>query len=279
LEAYDKMREGKGALVAHMKKQRIKMFDKDGNELSHEDATDSEAMANWIRHHGILPRQKIQPGQQEGSKYNANSMSVLRALAGTWLKEVDAPKTPNFAGNLTGRTLEATIDVWAARHLKRLGYEGFGKGPWRAQGKSEPGVNALDFAFSQDAMRHAADKLTAMGHEMQPDDLQAILWFAEKHHYEKQGWTRGAGAEKSSFDDVADMAFPKSGKPMNSAELRAHYTRMQEAQAERKARIKTAKGQLSREDWPRLGRYVMEHELTPEEVYGEPEEEEESEAA
>jgi hypothetical protein len=25
---------------------------------------------------------------------------------------------------LTGRTLEATIDVWAARHLQRLGYEG-----------------------------------------------------------------------------------------------------------------------------------------------------------
>jgi hypothetical protein len=237
LEAYHKLRQGgKDALVAHMKALGIPLYEinskgeKGGNVEDHD--TDADAMANWIHHHNILPRQKLQPGQTIGSKYNANSMAVLRAIAGTWLHEVQAPKTPNFAGNLTGRTLEATIDVWAARHLQRLGYEGLNKGkPWRAQGLAEPGVSALDFAFSQDAMRHAAQEITRRtGEQMNPDDLQAILWFAEKHHYGAKGWTRGAGAEKSSFDDVADLAFPKSGKPMTSEDLRNHYEKIKLAE-------------------------------------------------
>jgi hypothetical protein len=58
----------------------------------------------------------------------------------------------------------------------------------RRKGKSEPGVSALDFAFSQDAMRHAADEITRRtGEPMNLDDLRAILWFAEKHHWENQG--------------------------------------------------------------------------------------------
>ena len=283
LEAHEKMKEGKGALVAHMQKLGIPLYDKDGNTVDTHD-TDAAAMANWVHHHGILPRQQLQPGQLEGSKYNANSMSVLRALAGTWLKEVDAPKTPNFAGNLTGRTLEATIDVWAARFLKRLGYEGHGKGPWRAQGKSEPGVNSLDFAFSQDAMRHAADEITRRtGKKMNPDDLQAIAWFAEKHHWEKRGWTRGAGAEKSSFDDVADLAFPKTGESMTSADLRKHYGALQ-AEAKRvKARVKTAKTYVNNPNpkmAAKLAPYMEQHGLTHEQVHGpEVEEEDEDEAA
>ena len=283
LEGYEKMREGKGALVAHMKKLGIPLVDKDGNKVeTHE--KDAAAMANWIHHHGILPRQQIQPGQEEGSKYNANSIAVLKALAGTWLKEVGAPKTPNFAGNLTGRTLEATIDVWAARFLKRLGYEGHGDGPWRSQGKSEPGVNSLDFAFSQDAMRHAADEITRRtGKKMNPDDLQAIAWFAEKHHWEKQGWTRGAGAEKSSFDDVADLAFPKTGEAMTSDDLRKHYGAIQAEQKRVKARLKTARNYVGHADpkmRAKLEPYMAQHGLTHEQVHGpEVEEEDEDEAA
>jgi hypothetical protein len=236
LEAYRKLQEGKGALAAHMKRLGIPLYelDKYGNRgaavADHD--SDADAMANWIHYHDILPRQKLQAGQTVGSKYNANSLAVLRVLAGTWLHEAGAPKTPNFAGNLTGRTLEATIDVWAARHLQRLGYEGMTGGePWRAQASAEPGVSALDFAFSQDAMRHASQEITRRtGKKMNPDDLQAILWFAEKHHYEQKGWTRGAGAKKSSFDDVADLAFPKSGKPMTSDDLRKHYEKIKLAE-------------------------------------------------
>jgi N-acetyl-anhydromuramyl-L-alanine amidase AmpD len=231
-QAYQKLQEGgKDALVAHMLSLGIPLYELDeagnrGGDVN-DHKTDADAMANWIHHHGILPRQMLQPGQEIGSKYNANSLAVLRALAGTWLAETKAPKTPNFAGNLAGTSLEATIDVWAARHLHRLGYEGLtGKKPWRAQAQAEPGVSALDFAFSQDAMRNAADKLKAMGHDLNPDDLQAILWFAEKHHYANRGWTRGAGAAKSSFDEVADLAFPNTGEPMTSKDLREHYDKV-----------------------------------------------------
>jgi hypothetical protein len=170
-------------------------------------------MARWIEHHQITPT------KQNGAKFNSNSDQVLKVLAGTWLKEVGAPKTPNFAGNLTGRTLAATIDVWAARHLHRIGTEHDGeKKGWRPQAAAEPGVNDLDFAFSQDAMKHAADKAG-----INPDDLQAILWYAEKHHYDKNGWTGKQGADKGSFDETWDRAFPTEGKAMTSKDLQEHY--------------------------------------------------------
>jgi hypothetical protein len=285
LEGYGHLKTGgTQALVARMRELGIPLYEVDskGNRTYVNDhKTDAAAMANWIDHHGIMPKQKLQAGQTEGAKYNANSLAVLRALAGTWLEEAKAPKTPNFAGNLTGRSLEATIDVWAARHIQRLGYEGLTGGKaWRAQSAAEPGVNALDFAFSQDAMRDAAQKLTKMGIKMKPDDLQAVLWFAEKHHYEGKGWTRGAGAAKSSFDDVADLAFPKSGTPMTSDDLRAHFGAIQKATSQRKARIKTAKGYVESEDpdvQAKLAPYMEKHGLTHEEIHGEPEEEEEDE--
>jgi hypothetical protein len=170
-------------------------------------------MARWIDHHQIIPL------KQNGAKYNSNSEQVLKVLAGKWLDEVGAPKTPNFAGNLTGRTLAATIDVWAARHLHRLGHEFAGeKKGWRPQAGAEPGVSDIDFAFSQDAMKHAADKIG-----INADDLQAILWYAEKHHWDDKGWTGAAGAEKGSFDETWDKAFPPEGKAMSSQELQKFY--------------------------------------------------------
>lgn len=270
LEAHSKLQEGEGALTQHMRDTGI-LKKKDPDHES-----DADAMAHWIKHHDILPLAKT------GSKYSANSNAVLKVLGGTWLKEVGAPKTPNFAGNLTGRTLEATIDVWAARHLQRLGYEGHGKGPWRAQSAAEPGVSNIDFAFSQDAMRHAADRISKeTGKKVNPDDLQAILWFAEKHHYEDRGWTRGQGAEKSSFDDVADKVFGKDGqpmeKPMDSQALRAHYQAEAKAKSQRKGKIETAQSYLGTpHEQAKLPEYMQKHGLTHEEVHGAGDEEEEA---
>ncbi len=260
LEAHNKMEEGDGALTQHMRNLGILGAD----EPDHK--SEADAMAHWIDHHDILPK------QQAGAKYNANSDAVLKVLAGTWLKEADAPKTPNFAGNLTGRTKEATIDVWAARHLKRLGYEGLTAGKsWRDQAKGEAGVSGLDFAFSQDAMRHAADKIG-----INPDDLQAILWYAEKHHYEKQGWTRGEGAKKASFDDVFDKVFAKSGEPMNSTELRSHYAEEAKTARQLAGKVKTARGYHVAGS-PKLAPYMEKHGLTQEHL-GTPAEEEEEAA-
>jgi ADP-Ribosyltransferase in polyvalent proteins len=250
LEAYNKMQEGEGSLSQHMRKQGIIPKDENGNDTEH--VSEADALGHWIAHHDILPK------QQNGKKFNSNSNAVLKVLAGTWLKEVGAPKTPNFAGNLTGRTLEATIDVWAARHLKQLGYEGFTNKPWRHQPAAEQGVSALDFAFSQDAMRNAADKLG-----IDPDSLQATLWFAQKQYHQSRGWTRGEGAKKSSFDDVFDKVFAKSGEPMTAADARAHYQAVSEAEAKLKARIKTAQDiQANRPH--KLDAYLTKHGMSKE---------------
>lgn len=152
------------------------------------------------------------PMRSNGKKFNANSMAVLKVIAGTWLDNRKSPKTPNFAGNLSGRTVQATIDVWAARMLRETLYEGSTE-PWRIQPRSETGVNNQDFALGQVIMQRAAKKLG-----MNPDDLQAVLWFAEKHRWDERGWTKNQGAEKSSFDEVFKVFFPKGKKPLTFAE-------------------------------------------------------------
>ena len=153
------------------------------------------------------------PKRSNGKKFNANSLAVLKVIHGSWLDNRNAPKTPNFAGNLSGRTLQATIDVWAARFLRSILYEGMGK-PWRIQPKSESAVSNEDFALGQIIFERAAKKL-----KMNPDDLQAVLWFAEKDRWDKKGWTKKVGAEKSSFDDVFSIFFPEGGKRLTFQEV------------------------------------------------------------
>lgn len=146
------------------------------------------------------------PLRDNGAKYNANSQKVLHALYGIWLSQTKGPKTPNFAGNLTGRTLRATIDVWAARNLRRLLYSNKIK-KWRILPEQESGVKFTvdkagnyggDFEFGQRIYDEVARQLN-----MNPDDLQAVMWFAEKDVWETNGWTNIVGAEKSSFDKEA----------------------------------------------------------------------------
>jgi hypothetical protein len=224
LDAYDQLKKGNfdnhiekyleahehltnGTLRGHMMDLGIhKGFDEKGKPI-----TDAAAMAHWIARHDILPKQK------SGQKFNANSNQVLKVLAKTWLTSVKAPKTPNFAGNLSGRTREATIDVWAARFLHELGNEG-NKEPWLLQPGGEGGVKGLDFAFAQRAFRKAADK---MG--LNPDDLQAIAWYHQKHLWDQRGYTKGQGKKKASFDETFDKIFKPTGERMSDEEARAAF--------------------------------------------------------
>lgn len=137
------------------------------------------------------------PLRNNGKKYNANSTKVLHALYGNWIAQTKGPKTPNFAGNLTGRTFKATVDVWAARNLRRLLYEGKSK-RWRILPEQEQGVADVDFFFGQKVYDEVGKR---MG--IATDDLQALQWFNEKDIWEANSWTDKTGAEKSSFDKEA----------------------------------------------------------------------------
>ncbi|NBW10109.1 MAG: hypothetical protein EBR82_18985 [Caulobacteraceae bacterium] len=164
---------------------------------------------------------ELMPRRSNGKKFNANTSQVRNVIMGVWLEKTKAPKTPNFAGNLTGRTLEATIDVWAARFLRSLLYT---EGQWRIQPASETGVSNGDFALGQLIFRETAKRV-----EMNPDDLQAVLWFAEKDNWEKNGWTNTVGAGKTSFDTMFNTFFPENAEPRKFADVKAEIEATRES--------------------------------------------------
>ena len=170
----------------------------------------------WVNRYKL---EILRPG---GEKYGFNGNLVLKALAGQWLlvrspkaKHKLSPKAPQFAMNLAGTSLEATIDVWAARYLRRTLTQGTAQ--WRIQAKSESAVQNPDFALGQLVFGRAAQKLG-----MKPDDLQALMWFSEKDFYDQKGWAGDVGAFKGSFDDAAEAFFPspKAGVPQAPNTLR-----------------------------------------------------------
>lgn len=130
----------------------------------------------WIHKHDLKPR------QSNGALYGTHSIPVLQVFARKWLTESRGPKTLNFVKNLVGDGHEATIDLWADRTMRRMGYADH-KDRWRILPGNGTGVAPEDFAFGQKAFRAAADKL-----KMQPDALQGALWFAEKKLWSNNGW-------------------------------------------------------------------------------------------
>jgi hypothetical protein len=207
-QAYDALKKGNLIQLA-LKKGVIpkKGFVlKDGSVSKGKDKP-YKALTAWIEHYDLVPK------KSDDGNFNINSGQVMRVLTSSWLDLTTSPKTPNFAGNLTGRTLEATIDVWAGRYLRRMLYDG--NKVWRIQPMSETGVSDVDFALGQLIFREAGKKLG-----MNPDDLQAIAWFGEKGVWEQNGWTSETGALKSSFDESFDVFFPKGRKPRNFQEGR-----------------------------------------------------------
>jgi hypothetical protein len=156
-----------------------------------------EQIRNWKSQGYGKISEDLKPLKSNGTKFGLNSDAVLRVLSDKWLQNVEGPKTPNFFANLFKKGTDATIDMWAARTMHRLGNEGVEGAPdqWRIQPKSETGVSNLDFALSQQAFKQAADRLG-----MKPHELQAILWYGEKVHYANKNYTQGgASAALASF--------------------------------------------------------------------------------
>ena len=145
-----------------------------------------------------------------GKLFNANSPATMMALLNLFreAKQGGSPKTPNFTGNLIGFSDRATIDVWAARNLRRLA------GLQRIPPKAEKGVGGDiakdlvpggEFGFGQDVYRRTTTKLREQGIDLNDDDLQAVVWFLEKEHWTKNGWTTRSG-EGGSLEAEADLA-------------------------------------------------------------------------
>jgi hypothetical protein len=140
--------------------------------------TPAAFLARWIE------KYNLKPTQSNGSLYGQHSVPVLSVFARQWMDRNTGPKTRTFVSNLLGTGHDATIDVWADRTMRRLGYEGFND-RWRILPQNSTGVSDADFYFSQKAFRKAASELG-----MNADDLQGALWFAEKQHWADNGWGR-----------------------------------------------------------------------------------------
>jgi len=159
-----------------------------------------------------------------GKLFNTNSPATMGALLDMFrtIKAGDSPKTPNFTGNLIGLTNEATIDVWAARMLRRLAdlpripppaEKGVGGAHSKGSTLFDPKVSG-EFGFGQDVFREAADEINKSGiiknvapdiGDLGPDDLQAVAWFIEKEKWTNNNWTTKAG-EGGSLDYEMSLA-------------------------------------------------------------------------
>lgn len=137
----------------------------------------SAFLEQWINTHKLVLL------QSNGKRYGMHSVAVLKVLARKWLTDTSGPKTHTFVSNLLGTGDEATIDVWADRTMRRLGYDS--RERWRILPQNSTGVPDSDFFFSQRAFRQAAERLG-----IQPSALQGGLWFSEKKLWEKNGWGR-----------------------------------------------------------------------------------------
>jgi hypothetical protein len=165
-------------------------------------------------------------------KFNMNSAKVTMVAVSHFFSKSTGPKTPQFARNLMGVDHQATIDVWAARTLHRIINTVMlkNKEAWRILPSMENPVEGEivrlgtpempvitgkgDFFLGQEAFRHAVEILKSQHADkfegfknLTPANLQALLWFAEKKVYERNGWTSTTGAAKASFEGPLDRYF------------------------------------------------------------------------
>lgn len=163
-----------------------------------------------------------------GKLFNANSPAATGALLDLFrqIKAGKSPKTINYAGNLIGFTEEATIDVWAARYLRKIaGYNRIPpvaqqavSGKHLTQSTFDNPVIGAEFNFGQEVIKDATALINNDAKVMNiisnvdenisnlnPDDMQAVLWFLEKENWTKNGWTNKAG-EAGSLDYESSIA-------------------------------------------------------------------------
>lgn len=153
--------------------------------------------------------------QVSGKLYGMNSTNAMKALLDMWrvIEPGSAPKARNFALNLIGQSNIATIDVWAARMLRRSANMVRGMDLPRIPPPAETGVTGAwnasaagitgEFGFGASVMDRVSRSLEKRGIKVSPPDLQAIAWFVEKELWGRKGWTSKQG-EGGSFEEQID---------------------------------------------------------------------------
>lgn len=157
-----------------------------------------------------FPGAKIR--QASGKLYGMNSKNSMLALADLWraVEAGTAPKARNFALNLIGQSNMATIDVWAARMLRRAAGMVRGTDLPRIPTVAEQGVTGNwntnttavtgEFGFGAAVLDRVSADLAKKGIDLSPPDLQALAWFAEKELWTEKNWTSAQG-EGGSFEE------------------------------------------------------------------------------
>jgi len=179
-----------------------------------------------------------------GKLYNTNSLAATEALMGMFgqIKAGKSPKTIQFMQNLTGQDNNATIDVWAARLLRRLsGQPGIipvaekGVGGKHLVGSTAEnpriggdfGAGQKIFNLTKDKINNSLlksriQKLTGITDDLNADDLQAMAWYLE------QGRTDYRGG--SIIDEVDNMNLERTTVGISGDRPGARQTNYEQAE-------------------------------------------------
>ena len=142
---------------------------------------------------------KINPDGTFGALFNANSPATMLALMDQFrqLKVGGSPKTIQYTENLAGSGNQSIIDIWMARFLRRL--SGRNRIPPAGE-KAVSGKVLVDgetiggeYGFGQKVFNQAVEELNNLGIKVDPKQLQALNWFAEKELWAKNGWSPASG--------------------------------------------------------------------------------------
>jgi len=186
--------------------------------------SDATFLSHWLLKHDLTPRGAT------GKKFGLSSDAVLKVLTRRWLSESSGPKTLNFVENLLGTGKGATIDIWADRTLRRIGYEGF-RERWRILPENTKGVSDGDFRFSQEVFRKAAKELG-----IDPSALQGGLWFLEKQLWSERGWGK---LDLGDFRvEIKKLGMLSRGVQHRTATAAAQATEKEQEQLEIEPRVR-----------------------------------------
>jgi hypothetical protein len=146
-------------------------------------------LQNWLLDkEGILPRNTA-----SGARFGTNSRAALDVIAGRWLEVNAGDKVKRYFLNLSGNTVEATVDRWAARWVNRVLNEGK-KEQWRILPQAEKALDTPNYELANNILQAVAKKF-----KLTAPEAQAVLWFWEKQLWAKNAWTKGRGRELSSY--------------------------------------------------------------------------------